>query len=151
MHAITVHVLVLSTLRFLSMDTFQQELANLHLTALDKTIFWMQSSAKWTVTQFPYTITQQVELEGFFLCHDAINWFPNTNRAIDGTHIAMKSPSQNNFNYVKRKGFHSLCAGDRKIWCGKAAAECGGQVERTTRSFCRTAMLAYTPTAATWS
>jgi DDE superfamily endonuclease len=33
---------------------------------------------------------------------------PNVLGCIDGTHIAIKSPSQNEDAYVNRKGFHSI-------------------------------------------
>ncbi|XP_062342185.1 putative nuclease HARBI1 [Osmerus eperlanus] len=52
-----------------------------------------------------HSVAQQVEVkQGFF----AVDGFPNTIGAVDCTHIAIKAPSLNEFNYVNRKGFHSI-------------------------------------------
>ena len=56
---------------------------------------------------FPWPRTTSSSLtagDGF----QAIAGFPNIIGAIDCTHIATKAPSTNEFNYVNRKGFHSV-------------------------------------------
>jgi hypothetical protein len=51
-------------------------------------------------------MAQQVEVKrGVFAMMPT--GFPNTNVAIDGTNMAIKASSQNKFNCVNRKGFHS--------------------------------------------
>jgi hypothetical protein len=52
-----------------------------------------------TNVQSPYTIAQQVEVKRDFF---TINGFQSTTGAIEGTHVAIKAPSQNEFNPVKQ-------------------------------------------------
>uniref|UniRef100_A0A4W5Q7A9 Putative nuclease HARBI1 n=1 Tax=Hucho hucho TaxID=62062 RepID=A0A4W5Q7A9_9TELE len=56
-------------------------------------------------TSFPCTAVQQARVKRDF---HTIAGFPNVIGAIDCTHIAIKAPSVNEFNFVKRKGFHSV-------------------------------------------
>jgi hypothetical protein len=65
--------------------------------------------------------------------------FPNTYRERDSTHFAIKAPSQNELNYILRKGFHSYVQVIGYV-IYRNAAESGGRVECTTCSFCRSAM-----------
>ena len=55
--------------------------------------------------QFPYRDPQQAEIKRGF---HAIAGFPNIIGAIDCDPIATKATSTNGFNYVNRKGFHSV-------------------------------------------
>uniref|UniRef100_A0A3Q3E7K5 DDE Tnp4 domain-containing protein n=1 Tax=Labrus bergylta TaxID=56723 RepID=A0A3Q3E7K5_9LABR len=82
--AIPVHIQLLSTLGFLA--TAIISLSPSHI-------------------QFPYSIAKQAEIKQGF---HAIAAFPNKIGAIDCTHIAIKGPSNKEFNYVNRKGFHSI-------------------------------------------
>uniref|UniRef100_A0A3Q3E8P5 Putative nuclease HARBI1 n=1 Tax=Labrus bergylta TaxID=56723 RepID=A0A3Q3E8P5_9LABR len=85
--AIPVHIQLLSTLGFLA-------------TVLEAIISLSPSHI-----QFPYSIAKQAEIKQGF---HAIAAFPNKIGAIDCTHIAIKGPSNKEFNYVNRKGFHSI-------------------------------------------
>uniref|UniRef100_A0A3Q3E7W9 DDE Tnp4 domain-containing protein n=1 Tax=Labrus bergylta TaxID=56723 RepID=A0A3Q3E7W9_9LABR len=87
LEAIPVHIQLLSTLGFLA-------------TVLEAIISLSPSHI-----QFPYSIAKQAEIKQGF---HAIAAFPNKIGAIDCTHIAIKGPSNKEFNYVNRKGFHSI-------------------------------------------
>lgn len=55
--------------------------------------------------KFPATRAERDEIkQGMF----RIGGFPCTIGCIDGTHVRIKSPSQNEPDYVNRKGFHSI-------------------------------------------
>lgn len=122
---------------------FQQELVDRHLSALDKPMFLMQSSAKQTVT---HTISihhphnrlksRRISLPG---CHQWFLKYKRSNRRHPHLH---KITSQNNLNDVNRKGFHSFCAGDAQKTLMNSVARWNVMIP----SFCRTALLAYTLT-----
>nr|XP_055063040.1 putative nuclease HARBI1 isoform X2 [Misgurnus anguillicaudatus] len=109
--AIPVHIQLLSTLGFLATGTFQREvgdicgisqpsLSRIMPAVLDAIIVLAPN-----YIQFPYRNPQQAEVKRGF---HAIARFSNIIGAIDCTHIAIKAPSTNEFNYVNRKGFHSI-------------------------------------------
>ena len=55
--------------------------------------------------KFPTTANERDEIKhGFFRVGD----FPGAISCIDGTHVRIKAPSQNEPDFVNRKGFHSV-------------------------------------------
>ncbi len=54
--------------------------------------------------RFPYTVEEQAEIKRQFA---AMSGFSNVIGTIDGTHIAIKAQSENEFVYVNRKHVHS--------------------------------------------
>lgn len=109
--AIPVHIQVLSTLGFLATGTFQREVGDRSgisqpsMSKIMPAVLDAIISLGPNYIQFPYTNPQQAEIKRGF---HAIAGFPNIIGAIDCTHIAIKTPSHNKFNYVNRKGFHSI-------------------------------------------
>lgn len=109
--AIPVHIQLLSTLGFLATGTFQREVGDIcgisqpSVSRIMPAVLDAIISLAPTYIQFPYRNPQQVAIKRDF---HAIARFPNIIRAIDCTHIAIKAPSTNEFNYVHRKGFHSV-------------------------------------------
>uniref|UniRef100_A0A8C7IWX7 Putative nuclease HARBI1 n=1 Tax=Oncorhynchus kisutch TaxID=8019 RepID=A0A8C7IWX7_ONCKI len=89
---------VLSTLGFWATGTFQRKITA--RSVLHGTISLIPQ-----YIQFPYTAVQQDRGKRDF---HTIAEFPNVIGAIDCTHIAIKAPSLNEFNFVHRKGFHSV-------------------------------------------
>lgn len=109
--AIPVHIQVLSTLGFLATGTFQREVGDRSgisqpsMSKIMPAVLDAIISLGPNYIQFPYTNPQQAEIKRGF---HTIAGFPNIIGAIDCTHIAIKTPSHNEFNYVNRKGFHSI-------------------------------------------
>lgn len=109
--AIPVHIQLLSTLGFLATGTFQREVGDIcgisqpSVSRIMPAVLDAIISLAPTYIQFPYRNPQQAAIKRDF---HAIARFPNIIGAIDCTHIAIKAPSTNEFNYVNRKGFHSV-------------------------------------------
>ena len=110
-NAIPVHIQLLSTLGFLATGTFQREVGDISGISQPSMSRTMPAVLDAIISlapnyiQFPYRDPQQAEIKRGF---HAIARFPNIIGAIDCTHIAIKAPSTNEFNYVNRKGFHSV-------------------------------------------
>lgn len=109
--AIPVHIQVLSTLGFLATGTFQRELGDRvgisqpSLSRILPTVLDAIVSLVPNYIRFPYLLPHKAEVKRGF---HAIAGFPNVIGAIDCTHIALKAPSQHEYNFVNRKGFHSI-------------------------------------------
>ena len=110
-NAIPVHIQLLSTLGFLATCTFQRkvgDISGISQPSMSRTMPAVLDaiiSLAPNYIQFPYRDPQQAEIKRGF---HAIARFPNIIGAIDCTHIAIKAPSTNKFNYVNKKGFHSV-------------------------------------------
>ena len=110
-NAIPVHIQLLSTLGFLATGTFQREVGDISGTSQPSMSRTMPAVLDAIISlapnyiQFPYRDPQQAEIKRGF---HAIAGFPNIIGAIDCDHIATKAPSTNEFNYVNRKGIHSV-------------------------------------------
>ena len=103
---------VLITLRFLASGSFLEVIGDT-FGSYDKSTV---SRVVCRVTQalaakvndfikFPATRAERDEIkQGMF----KVGGFPCTIGCIDGTHVRIKSPSQNESDYVNRKGFHSI-------------------------------------------
>uniref|UniRef100_A0A9J8CWU3 Putative nuclease HARBI1 n=1 Tax=Cyprinus carpio carpio TaxID=630221 RepID=A0A9J8CWU3_CYPCA len=109
--AIPVHIQLLSTLGFLATGTFQREVGDIcgisqpSVSRIMPAVLDAIISLAPTYIQFPYRNPQQATIKRDF---HAIARFPNIIGAIDCTHIVIKAPSTNEFNYVNRKGFYSV-------------------------------------------
>ena len=110
-NAIPVHIQLLSTLGFLATGTFQREVGDISGISQPSMSRTMPAVLDAIISlapnyiQFPYRDLQQAEIKRGF---HAIAGFPNIIGAIDCDHIATKASSTNGFNYVNRKGFHSV-------------------------------------------
>uniref|UniRef100_A0A674A2Q1 Putative nuclease HARBI1 n=1 Tax=Salmo trutta TaxID=8032 RepID=A0A674A2Q1_SALTR len=110
-NAILVHTQVLSTLGFLATGTFQREIADRSgisqptMSRILPAVLHGIISLTPQYIQFLYTAVPQARVKRDF---HTIAGFPNVIGAIDCTHIAVKAPSLNKFNFANRKGFHSV-------------------------------------------
>lgn len=110
-NAIPVHTQVLSTLGFLATGTFQREIADQSgisqptMSRILPAVLHGIISLTPQYIQFLYTAVPQARVKRDF---HTVAGFPNVIGAIDCTHIAIKAPSSNEFNFVNRKGFHSV-------------------------------------------
>ena len=111
-HSLSAEEQVLITLRFLASGSFLEVIGDT-FGSYDKSTV---SRVVRRVTQalaakvndfikFPATRAERNEIkQGMF----KVGGFPCTIGCIDGTHVRIKSPSQNESDYVNRKGFHSI-------------------------------------------
>ena len=110
-NAIPVHIQLLSTLGILATGTFQREvgdISGISQPSMSRTMPVVLDaiiSLAPNYIQFPYRDPQQAKIKRGF---HAIAGFPNIIEAINCTHIAIKAQSTKEFNYVNRKGFHSV-------------------------------------------
>ena len=110
-NALPVHIQLLSTLGFLATGTYQREVGDISgisqpsMSRIMPAVLDAIISLAPDYIQFPYVDPQQAAIKRGF---HAIAGFPNIIGAIDCTHVAIKAPSTNEFNYVNRKGFHSV-------------------------------------------
>ncbi|KAI2646411.1 hypothetical protein H4Q32_025756 [Labeo rohita] len=105
--AIPVHIQLLSTLGFLATGTFQREVGDIcgisqpSVSRIMPAVLDAIISLAPTYIQFPYRNPQQAAIKRDF---HVIARFPNIIGAIDCTHIAIKAPSTNEFNYNSSVG-----------------------------------------------
>ena len=104
--SIPVQVQVLTTLGFLATGTFQHELADRSgisqpsLSAIMPALWRGLIELTPRYITFPYTAVEQANIKMQFA---AMSSFPNVIGAIDGTHVAIKAPTDNEYAYVNRK------------------------------------------------
>uniref|UniRef100_A0A673Y676 Putative nuclease HARBI1 n=1 Tax=Salmo trutta TaxID=8032 RepID=A0A673Y676_SALTR len=110
-YAIPMQSQVLSPLGFLATGAFQREIADCSgssqppMSRILPAVLHGIISMTPQYIQFLYTAAQQARVKRDF---HTIAEFPNVVGAIDCTHIAIKTPSLNELNFVNRKGFHSV-------------------------------------------
>lgn len=109
--AIPVHIQVLSTLGFLATGTFQREVGDRcgisqpSMSRILPTVLDAIISLAPTYIRFPYGGPRQAEIKrGFY----GMAQSPNVIGAIDCTHVALKAPSEQEYNFVNRKKQHSM-------------------------------------------
>ena len=103
---------VLITLTFLVSGSFLEVVGNTFLSYDKSTVSRVihrltqaLSSKVNNFIEFPSTRNERDEIKQ---CLFKIGGFPCAIGCIDGTHVSMKGPSQNEPDYVNRKGFHSI-------------------------------------------
>ncbi|KAK0140061.1 putative nuclease HARBI1 [Merluccius polli] len=109
--SIPVQVQVLTTLGFLATGTFQRELAD--MSGISQPSLSVIMPAVWRglialtprCIKFPYAAVEQANIKTQFV---AMSSFPNVIGAIDGTHVAIKAPTTDEYAYVNRKQYHSV-------------------------------------------
>ena len=110
-HALSLTVQVLVALRFFASGSFLQVIGD--IVGLPKsTVFRTMRDVSAALIQkrnefvhWPITADEiQRVKEGFF--HKG--GFPGVTGCVDGTHIRLQRPSQNEAEYVNRKGYHSI-------------------------------------------
>lgn len=110
-HAIPTHTQIMVTLRFLASGSFQSVIAD--------TTGLTQASVSRVITQVISALyekarteikmpTSVVDINRTCAAFSRVSGFPRVIGAIDGTHIPIKAPIENEHIYVNRKGFHSL-------------------------------------------
>lgn len=110
-HAIPTHTQVLLTLRFLASGSFQNVIGGatgLTQASVSRVIGQVANvlyNMARTEIKMP---TNLYELNRTVQAFHQISGFPRVIGAIDGTHIPIKAPSDNEHIYVNRKGYHSL-------------------------------------------
>ena len=105
-------VQVLITLRFLASGSFLEVIGDTFGSYDKSTVSRVVRRVTQGLTakvndfiKFPATRAERDEIkQGMF----KVGGFPCTIGCIDGTHVRIKSPSQNEPDYVNRKGFHSI-------------------------------------------
>ena len=110
-HAFPVSLQVMVALRFYATRSFQLVNADVHRlsrSSVSNITRDVTHCLNRVSSQYIKMPTDQVELntnmQGF---HNNID-FPNDVGAIDGTHIRIKSPSEDEYLYVNRKNYHSV-------------------------------------------
>lgn len=110
-HAIPTHTQVLMTLRFLVSGTFQ--------SVIGDSTGVTQASVSRVIEQVTNVLhnkavaevkmpTNIFDINRTVQAFHRISAFPRVIGAIDGTHIPIKAPTENEHIFVNRKGFHSL-------------------------------------------
>ncbi len=109
-HAIPVHTQVLMSLRFYASGTFQNvigDVAGVTQGTVSKVIGQvtdvLHEKAKREIKMPTHEEINQT-VQNFF----AISGFPKVIGAIDGTHIPIKAPSEEEHLFINRKGYYSL-------------------------------------------
>ncbi|XP_064120441.1 putative nuclease HARBI1 [Macrobrachium nipponense] len=110
-HAIPTHTQVLVMLRFLASGTFQNVIGDVtgmsqasvsRIISQVTDVLYNKARTEIKRPQNPQEIHQTAQ------AFHRISGFPRVIGAIDGTHIPIKTPSDNEYIYVNRKGYHSL-------------------------------------------
>ena len=122
-HSLPVFLQVLCAIRFYAGGCFQKDSGDIHCTSqasasrcIDAVSTVFCSLSKQYI-KFPSNIIQTREVMASFY---NLDHFPNVLGCVDGTQIAIVSPSTNEHLYVFRKGFHVLnvqvvCDADMKF------------------------------------
>lgn len=124
-HLLSAKEQVLTTLRFLASGSFLEVVGDTFLSYDKSTVSRVVrrvtqalSSKVNDFIKFPSTRNERDEIKrGLF----EVGGFPCAIGCIDGTHVRIKAPSQNEPDYVNRKGYHSInvqavCNHEGKQW-----------------------------------
>lgn len=111
-HSLSAKEQVLITLRFLASGSFLEVVGDTFLSYDKSTVSRVVrrvtqalSSKVNDFIKFPSTRNERDEIKrGLF----KVGGFPCAIGCIDGTHVRIKAPSQNEPDYVNRKGYHSI-------------------------------------------
>ena len=110
-HALSVKTQVLIALRFFASGSFQQvigDIIGVDKSTVSRTVYKFCKAIirhKQQFIQFPFTEDEKdIIKQGFY----KIGGFPSTIACIDGTHIRISGPWQNENDFVNRKGYHSI-------------------------------------------
>jgi len=109
-HAFPVSLQVMVALRFYATGSFQLVNADVHRlsrSSVSNITRDVTQCLNRVSNQYIKMPTDQVELNTNMQGFHNIADFPNV-RAIDGTHIRIKSPSEDEHLYVNRKNYHSV-------------------------------------------
>ncbi|XP_068728205.1 putative nuclease HARBI1 [Montipora capricornis] len=111
-HSLSATEQVLVTLRFLASGSFLEVIGDTFLSYDKSTVSRVVRRVTLALAskvndfvKFPTTANERVEIKhGLF----RVGGFPSAIGCIDGTHVRIKAPSQNEPDFVNRKGFHSV-------------------------------------------
>ena len=111
-HAVSAELQVLITLRFLASGSFLQVIGDTFhsfdkstVSRVVRRVTQVLAAKLGQFVKFPSTTAVRDEIKrGLF----RVGGFPCAIGCIDGTHIRITAPSQNEPDYVNRKGFHSI-------------------------------------------
>ncbi|VDI31307.1 Hypothetical predicted protein [Mytilus galloprovincialis] len=109
-HSIPVELQVLSALRFYASGSFQNVIGDvfgLSQPSISRCINDVTDALVRRINQyikFPDEAERRTNKSDFY----KIAHFPNVVGVIDGTHIPIKAPNDNEYQYVNRKNFHSI-------------------------------------------
>ncbi|KAJ8046569.1 Protein ALP1-like [Holothuria leucospilota] len=109
-HSVPVAVQVATSLRFFASGTFQNVLGDscgLSQPTMSRIINSFTESLVRRVNEFVYLPAGR-EKRKTIAEFAAVSNFPNVLGVIDGTHVPIKSPSENVHLYIKSKNFHSI-------------------------------------------
>ena len=102
---------VCATLQFLACGNFQRSTGDLHglskatISRSIRVVTSAISRKRQHYIKFPETGPELLHVKQGF---EAYAGFPNAIGAIDGTQIAIKAPTEEEWIYVNRKGYHSI-------------------------------------------
>jgi len=111
-HSLSATEQVLVTLRFLASGSFLEVIGDTFLSYDKSTVSRVVRRVTLALAskvnefvKFPTTANERDEIKhGLF----RVGGFPCAIGCIDGTHVRIKAPSQNESDFVNRKGFHSV-------------------------------------------